>query len=62
MQRSRITRDTKKFGIFREQFSCDSILSCRIELFEELRDLLDRALEEELPAEIKLDVKGEEAG
>ena len=34
-------------------------LAQRIELFEELRDLLDRALEEELPAEIKLDVKGE---
>ncbi len=34
-------------------------LAHRIELFEELRDLLDRALEEELPAEIKLDVKGE---
>ncbi len=31
----------------------------RIELFEDLRELLDRALEEELPAEIKLDVKGE---
>ena len=34
-------------------------LAQRIELFEELRDLLDRALEEELPAAIKLDVKGE---
>jgi DNA mismatch repair protein MutS len=30
-----------------------------IELFEELTDLLNRSLEEELPAEIKLDVKGQ---
>ena len=30
-----------------------------IELFGELTDLLNRALEEELPAEIKLDVKGQ---
>ena len=34
-------------------------LAGRIELFEDLTDLLNRALEEELPAEIKLDVKGE---
>jgi len=34
-------------------------LAASIELFAELRDLLERALEEELPAEIKLDVKGE---
>ena len=34
-------------------------LAERVELFEELRDLLNRALEEELPAEIKPDVKGE---
>jgi DNA mismatch repair protein MutS len=34
-------------------------LAASIELFEELRDLLECALEEELPAEIKLDVKGE---
>ena len=33
-------------------------LAGRIELFEDLTDLLNRALEEELPAEIKLDVKG----
>jgi DNA mismatch repair protein MutS len=34
-------------------------LAEKIELFEELADLLNRALEEELPAEIKLDVKGQ---
>ena len=34
-------------------------LAERIELFEDLTDLLNRSLEEELPAEIKLDVKGE---
>ena len=34
-------------------------LAKSIELFEELTDLLNRALEEELPAEIKLDVKGQ---
>jgi DNA mismatch repair protein MutS len=31
----------------------------RVEVFEDLSDLLNRSLEEELPAEIKLDVKGE---
>ena len=34
-------------------------LAVGIELFEDLADLLNRALEDELPAEIKLDVKGE---
>jgi len=34
-------------------------LAAGIELFEDLTDLLNRSLEEELPAEIKLDVKGE---
>ncbi len=41
--------------------SCPFIrgLGGRIDLFEDLGDLLERALEEELPAEIKLDVKGD---
>ncbi len=34
-------------------------LAERVELFEDLGELLEKSLEEELPAEIKLDVKGE---
>ena len=41
-----------------KDFPAIQSLASRIELFEELGDLLNRALEEELPAEIKLDVKG----
>ena len=42
-----------------KDFPAIQSLASRIELFEDLGDLLNRALEEELPAEIKLDVKGE---
>ena len=45
-----------------ESFPAVLGLAERVELFEELRDLLNRALEEELPAEIKPDVKGDGAG
>ena len=34
-------------------------LASRVKTFDNLRDLLDRSLEEELPAEIKVDVKGQ---
>ncbi len=36
-------------------------LAAALDTFDELRELLDRALEEELPPEIKVDVKGESA-
>ena len=36
-------------------------LASALDTFDELRELLDRALEEELPPEIKVDVKGESA-
>ena len=42
-----------------EDFPAILQVSTKVDLFEDLCDLLNRALEEELPAEIKLDVKGE---
>ena len=42
-----------------EDYPAIQKLAERIDLFEDLTDLLNQALEEELPAEIKLDVKGE---
>jgi len=42
-----------------EDFPAILQISTKVDLFEDLCDLLNRALEEELPAEIKLDVKGE---
>ncbi|MGA1115971.1 MAG: DNA mismatch repair protein MutS, partial [Opitutales bacterium] len=40
-------------------YSAIQSLAERVELFEDLGELLEKSLEEELPAEIKLDVKGE---
>ena len=42
-----------------DRFPAIQSLASGVETFDELRDLLDRALEEELPPEIKVDVKGE---
>jgi DNA mismatch repair protein MutS len=42
-----------------EQYPAIQSLAERVELFEDLGELLDKSLEDELPAEIKLDVKGE---
>lgn len=42
-----------------ERFPAIFHLAQRVQTFEELCAVLDRALEEELPAEIKVDVKGE---
>ena len=41
------------------QYPAIQSLAERVELFEDLGELLEKSLEEELPAEIKLDVKGE---
>jgi DNA mismatch repair protein MutS len=42
-----------------ERFPAIYEIAQRVQTFEELCEILDRALEEELPAEIKVDVKGE---
>ena len=42
-----------------ERFPAIYEIAQRVETFEELCEVLDRALEEELPADIKVDVKGE---
>ena len=42
-----------------DRFASIQALGSTVETFDELRDLLDRALEDELPPEIKVDVKGE---
>ena len=52
VSRSLIELDNKRFPAVYE-------LAQRVQTFEELCAVLDRALEEELPADIKVDVKGE---
>ncbi|MEC9122970.1 MAG: DNA mismatch repair protein MutS, partial [Verrucomicrobiota bacterium] len=42
-----------------DDFPSIQALSSGVDTFDDLRELLDRALEEELPPEIKVDVKGE---
>ena len=42
-----------------DDFHSIQALSSGVDTFDDLRELLDRALEEELPPEIKVDVKGE---